>query len=64
MGNLQEIEEEMRKEFRTFTEAKKFVHTLGIKGQRGWTIYCKSGNKPDDIPYHPDRPYKKRKKEK
>jgi len=52
------IYENVKKEYRSFEDAKKFVHTLGIKGQREWTTYCKSGNKPEDIPYHPDRPYK------
>jgi len=49
----------VKKQFRSFEESKKFVHTLGIKNQREWTTYCKSGNKSDDIPTTPARSYKK-----
>ena len=46
------------KSFVPFEEAKKFVHTLGLQGQREWKKYCKSGNKPDDIPTNPNIKYK------
>lgn len=36
-----------------------FVRKLNIKTQKDWRLYCKSGLKPDNIPYHPDRIYKK-----
>ena len=39
-------------------EAKKVIHKLGIKSQKEWYIYCKSGNKPDNIPSSPRRIYK------
>jgi hypothetical protein len=42
-----------------FNEARKFVHTLTLKNVRKWEIYCKSGNKPDDIPARPNHIYKK-----
>jgi hypothetical protein len=59
MGNLQEIEEEMKKEFRSFEDTKKFVQSLNLKGQSDWIEYRKSGNKPDDIPTNPNRTFKK-----
>jgi len=48
----------LKKEFRSFEDARKFVCTLGIKNQKQWSTYCKSGNKPDDIPTTPSRTYK------
>ncbi|MFH2066497.1 MAG: DEAD/DEAH box helicase family protein [Pseudomonadota bacterium] len=44
--------------FRDFNEAREFVHSLKLNGQKQWREYCKSGNKPDDIPAAPDRIYK------
>ncbi|MDC0153545.1 hypothetical protein OAJ02_02290, partial [Nitrosopumilus sp.] len=46
------------RKFSPFKEAKEFVQSLGLKGQVEWNEYCKSGNKPDDIPTTPDRVYK------
>jgi superfamily II DNA or RNA helicase len=43
---------------RPFEEAKKFVHSLGLKSQREWRTYIKSGKKPIDIPTHPELTYK------
>ena len=44
---------------RSFTDSKKFIHTLKIKDQKGWKEYVKSGNKPSDIPSAPWCVYKK-----
>jgi hypothetical protein len=33
-----------------FEKARKYVHKLGLKSQREWAVYCKSGKKPDEIP--------------
>ena len=41
------------KVFRSFEEARKFVRKLGLKSQREWNQYVKSGKKPDDIPSFP-----------
>lgn len=46
------------KQFRSFKEAKSFIHTLKLKSQREWNKYYKSGNKPFDIPSGPVRVYK------
>jgi len=63
MGNLhrrksfEEIEK-MKKKFRTFEEARKFVQTLGLKSSTEWSNYCKSGKKPTDFPAKPNVVYK------
>ena len=44
--------------FRSFDEARKFVHLLKIKSEKEWNKYCKSGNKPGDIPQSPKHVYK------
>ncbi len=44
--------------FLSFNEAKCFIHTLKLKGQKDWEKYCKSGNKPSNIPTNPQRTYK------
>ena len=46
------------KQYRSFTEAREFVRSLNLKGHKEWNEYCKSGNKPDDIPAHPWDVYK------
>ena len=46
--------------WRSFVQARKFVHKLKIKkrdGPNGWLDYCKSGKKPDDIPSAPWNTY-------
>ena len=47
-----------KKSFLSFEKARKFVHTLNLKSQKKWKDYCKSGNKPDNIPTCPDKTYK------
>jgi superfamily II DNA or RNA helicase len=46
------------KEFRPFIEARVFARTLGINNQKKWAEYCKSGEKPIDIPTTPQQVYK------
>jgi hypothetical protein len=44
-------DEEMTKQWKSFTDARKFVRELKISSQTEWqNKYCKSDNKPDDIP--------------
>jgi hypothetical protein len=45
--------------FHPFKEAREFARSLNLKGVKDWRAYCKSGNKPDDIPLSPDFIYKK-----
>ncbi len=44
--------------YRHFKEAKEFIRSLKIKNTQEWYQYCKSGNKPEDIPTNPQRTYK------
>lgn len=47
-----------RRNFRAFKEARKFVQQLGLKSGMEWQEYCRSGNKPHDIPWNPSSTYK------
>ena len=47
------------KKFRSFSKARKFVHSLYLKSYHEWLNYCKSGNKPTDIPSVPRCQYLK-----
>jgi len=49
----------MKKEFRDFESAREFARNLNLKTQKEWFEYCKSANKPDDIPQSPNKTYKK-----
>jgi hypothetical protein len=44
--------------FLPFKEARKFARNLNLSGQAAWVEWCKSGNKPDNIPQKPSRTYK------
>ena len=48
--------------YRSYKDAREFVRSLGLKNQQDWYEYCKSGNKPDDIPSSPWIVYKEWKK--
>ena len=48
--------------WRNFKEAREFVRSLGLKNHMEWRDYCKSGNKPDNIPSSPWQVYKEWKK--
>lgn len=43
--------------YRSFNEARSFVHKLKLKSQHEWEEYCKSGSKPVDIPQKAYRTY-------
>src|SRR5206468_1979341 len=45
--------------YKSFEEAREYVHSLGLKNQEEWFEYCKSGKKPDDIPSYPNTIYQK-----
>jgi hypothetical protein len=45
------------KQWRPFAEAREFVRTLNITGKNKWEAFCKSGNKPDDMPTNPQTVY-------
>jgi len=46
-----------KRQYRTFEEAREFVHGLGLKNIEEWKEYCKSRKKPEDIPINPDSIY-------
>ncbi len=46
------------KKFRPFNEARKFARSLGLKNEKQWMDFCKSGDLPDDIPASPNGIYK------
>ena len=41
----------------SFEKARKFVRSLKLKSSQEWHEYCKSGEKPDDIPADAYRSY-------
>jgi hypothetical protein len=48
----------MKKQFRDFKSAREFAKSLKLESGRAWHEYCKSGNKPDDVPTNPNTFYK------
>ena len=48
----------MKKQYKSFEEARKFVHSLGLKSSKEWRIFSRSTKKPEDIPTNPDKIYK------
>ena len=45
-------------EWRDFEEARDYARTLGLKSRDEWIEWSKSGERPPDIPFNPDRDYK------
>ena len=43
--------------WRSFEEARKYVHTLKLKGQSGWFNFAGTKHKPADIPHSPAQFY-------
>jgi hypothetical protein len=43
---------------RPFTEARKFTRALKLSGSNAWQEYCRSGQRPSDIPSNPNRVYR------
>ena len=52
---MEEIQ--MKIEYRNYDESKKFVRPLKLKNYNDWLEYCKSGNKPKNIPEEPWKVY-------
>lgn len=46
-----------KRSYLPFEEARTFVHSLSLKNQEEWRVYCTSGNKPDSIPANPHKTY-------
>ena len=47
----------MKKQFRSFEDARKFVHSLKLKKGDDWRNLFKSKKLPNDLPYRPERTY-------
>ncbi|XRB10847.1 hypothetical protein RI054_01g06610 [Pseudoscourfieldia marina] len=47
-----------RGSFRSFEDARAFVRTLGLKNQKQWKAWSKSGKRPHDIPGAPEKTYR------
>lgn len=47
------------RKYRTFQEARKYVHSLGLSTIQDWKEFSKSGKRPLDIPAKPHILYKK-----
>ena len=45
-------------EYLTFEEAREFARNLNFKNSTEWREWCKSGNKPENIPVTPEKVYK------
>jgi len=45
------------KKYRSFEESRKFARSLKLKSGKEWIDYCKSGNKPLDIPTQSNQTY-------
>jgi hypothetical protein len=47
-----------RGDWRPFEDAREYARGLGLKNTQDWQNFCRSGQKPHDIPTTPDRVYK------
>jgi len=43
--------------FQSFKIAREYVHSLELKNEREWILFCKSKKKPSDIPSVPRKQY-------
>ena len=48
----------MARSFRSFEGARTYVRTLGLKSEKEWRAWKKSGARPNDIPSAPEMAYK------
>ena len=48
-----------KRKYRSFEEARQFVHSLGLKNRDDWIDFCEGGSKPVDIPNKPNHVYDK-----
>jgi superfamily II DNA or RNA helicase len=47
------------REYLSFEEARRLIRSLNLSSHKEWRQYCKSGQKPDNIPSAPNSTYKK-----
>ena len=58
LGLIMRAKRHTTPKWRSFDEARAFVRSKGLTSQADWTRYCRSGDKPDDIPTNPYQTYK------
>ena len=46
-----------KRDFMSYDEAKIFVSKLNLKNQNDWRTFCKSNNRPDNLPTNPQKTY-------
>lgn len=46
------------KTYRSFQDARTFVHGLRLQSKNDWSVWAQSARRPDDIPATPDRTYR------
>jgi len=46
------------RKYRSYKEARRFARNLKLKNCEEWEEYCKSGDRPIDIPSNPNRTYR------
>ena len=46
------------RQYRNFKAAREFARSLNLKSRSEWSVFCKSGKLPADIPASPNRTYK------
>lgn len=47
----------MKREYKNFKDARKFVRSLKLKNKQEWINFYRSKNRPDNIPRIPERTY-------
>ncbi len=55
--NRRAVNQKARREFRSFEDARAYVHTLGLKSAEEWNAWSASGARPYDIPSNPQVTY-------
>jgi hypothetical protein len=56
-GNLSGSQ--LHTKFRSFEDAREFVKSLKIKTEPEWQKWCKNHERPKDVPFSPEKTYKK-----
>jgi len=55
---MTENRDNFTKNWQTFENPRDFVRSLNLTSVQEWAAWCKSGNKPDNIPAGASRVYK------
>jgi hypothetical protein len=46
-----------KRKYRPFEEARAYMHSVGLKSQTEWKVWCQTDAKPPDIPTNPNKIY-------